>query len=100
MIKDPLRYLLRAWLLTAVVDGAFSGVLAQFFYGSTAVKLFQGVASTVLGKEALDGGAQTALIGLGMHFGVALGWSTVFLVLAMQSARLRRAITSTGGVIG
>ena len=99
MLKDPLRNLVRAWLLTAVVDGTFSGVLAQFFYGSTAVRLFQGVAATLLGKEALNGGAETALIGLGMHFGVALAWSIVFLVLAMRSPRLRREIATTGGVM-
>ncbi len=99
MIKDPIKHLLRAWLLTAVVDGAFSGALAQFFYGSTAVKLFQGVASTVLGKEAMDGGTQTALIGLLMHFGVALGWSTVLLVLAMQSSWIRQRISTSGGML-
>jgi len=91
--------LLRAWLLTAIIDGLFSSVLAQFFYGSTAARLFQGVASTLLGPSAMEGGARTALIGLAMHFGVALGWSTVFLLLYDRVAALRNATTTMAGII-
>src|SRR3954463_2181397 len=91
--------LLRAWLLTALIDGLFSSILAQFFYGSTAVRLFQGVASTLLGPSAMDGGTRTALIGLTMHFGVALAWSTVFLLLYDRSAALRHETTTIGGII-
>jgi hypothetical protein len=91
--------LVRAWLLTAIIDGLFSGVLAQFFYGSTAARLFQGVASTLLGPAAMDGGTRTALVGLAMHFGVALGWSTVFLLAYERVAALRRATAAPGGVI-
>ena len=53
---------LRAGLLTALCDGTFSSVLSVFFYHSTVARLFQGVASTLLGKAALDGGTPTALI--------------------------------------
>ena len=51
------RRLLVAGLLTAVVDGLFSSVLSAAFYGSTVAKLWQGVASTVLGPSAMTGGA-------------------------------------------
>jgi uncharacterized membrane protein YagU involved in acid resistance len=70
-----------------------------FFYGSTVTKLFQGVASTLLGKGAIDGGMRTALIGVVMHVGVAFGWSTVFLVLAMRSRAVRMQLASRSGVI-
>ncbi len=55
--------LLRAGLLTAVADGLFSTVLSVFFYQSTAARLFQGVASTVIGPKAIDGGMTPALLG-------------------------------------
>jgi len=99
MIKDPVSRLIRAWLLTAVIDGSFSGVLSAAFYGSTVARLFQGVASTLLGPRALTGGTQTALIGVLMHFGVALGWSTVFLLLVMNSPWLRRMLVAPFGVL-
>jgi hypothetical protein len=98
-MNDAVRRLVRAWLTTAVVDGIFSSVLAAFFYGSTVQRLWQGVASTVVGPNALTGGTRTVLIGVLMHFGVALGWSAVFLLLATRWASLRRVIAAPAGVV-
>jgi hypothetical protein len=99
MIRDPLSRLLRAGLLTGVTDGLFASVLSVAFYGSTVTRLFQGVASTLLGKEAFDGGTATALRGVLMHFGVAFGWSAVFLLLATRSPWIRRVLTSPYGIV-
>ncbi|HKI03568.1 MAG TPA: hypothetical protein VKK31_16435 [Thermoanaerobaculia bacterium] len=99
MIRNPLSRLVRAGLLTGVIDGLFSSVLSVAFYGSTVTRLFQGVASTLLGKEAFDGGTPTALIGVLMHFGVAFGWSAVFLLLVRRSSWIRRVLTSPYGVV-
>ena len=63
-------------------------------------RLFQGVASTLLGKSAFGGGSRTALIGVLMHFGVAFAWSAIFVILAMFSASIRRVIAFRRGVIG
>jgi hypothetical protein len=98
MIRNPLSRLVLAGLLTGVSDGLFSSILSVAFYGSTVTRLFQGVASTLLGKEALDGGTATALVGVLMHFGVAFGWSAVFLLLVTRSAGIRRVLTSRYGV--
>jgi uncharacterized membrane protein YagU involved in acid resistance len=98
MIRNPLSRLVRAGLLTGVIDGLFSSVLSVAFYDSTVTRLFQSVASALLGKEALEGGTRTALIGVLMHFGVAFGWSAIFLLLAMKSAWLRRVLASRYGI--
>jgi hypothetical protein len=99
MIRDPLSRLARAWLLTAVSDALFSSALSVFAYHSTVARLWQGVASTILGPAALQGGTRTALVGLIMHFGVALAWSTVFLLLAMTWPWLQRIVARPGGVL-
>jgi hypothetical protein len=91
--------LARAWLLTAVVDGLFSSLLVKFAYGSTVTRLWQGVASVPLGPSALDGGVRTALIGVAMHFGVALTWSTVFLILFSGVGALRALTASRFGLV-
>lgn len=91
--------LARAGLLTGLIDGLFSTVLVTFFYGSTATRLWQGVASTLLGRGAFDGGTRTALIGLLMHFGVAFGWSAVFLFAILRAGWVRRLLDSPHGVI-
>ena len=93
-MNSPAARLIRAGLLTGVSDGLFSSVLSVFFYGSTVTRLFQGVASVLLGKEALDGGTSTAAIGLVMHFGVAFEWSAVFLFLVMRLSWIRALLAS------
>ena len=97
--SDRLARLLRAGLLTAVVDGLFSSVLSVAAYGSTVSRLFQGVASVLLGPAALSGGRRTAAIGLLMHFGVAFAWSAVFLFLVLRSRRVRDLLASPLGVV-
>lgn len=99
MTRDPLSRLVRAGLLTGVIDGLFASVLSVAFYGSTVTRLFQNVASTLLGQEAFDGGTSTALIGLLMHFGVAFGWSAVFLLLVTRSPSIRRVLGSRYGAV-
>jgi hypothetical protein len=99
MLSTWLPRLVRAWLLTAVCDGLFSSCLAAFAYGSTVTRLWQGVASVPLGSSAVDGGARTALIGVGLHFCVALAWSTVFLILYTAAPWLRTLTASRSGVL-
>jgi hypothetical protein len=91
--------LLRAGLLTAISDGLFSSVLVVFFYHSTVARLFQGVAGTLIGPRAFDGGAATALLGVAMHIGVAFGWSAVFLFLVLRLSWIRRLVASRYGVL-
>jgi hypothetical protein len=81
------------------VDGLFSSVLNVVAYGSTVSRLFQGVASVLLGREALSGGTPTVVIGVLMHFGVAFAWSAVFLFLVLRSRRVRALLASPYGVI-
>jgi hypothetical protein len=97
--RGGISRLLRAGLLTGVTDGLFSSVLSVVFYHSTVARLFQGVASVLLGRGALDGGTATAGIGLLMHFGVAFGWSTVFLLLFSRSSGIRRLLAAPYGTI-
>lgn len=51
MTRDNLSRLVRAGLLTGIIDGLFPS----------------------LGREALEGGVSTALVGVLMHFGAAFG---------------------------
>ena len=99
MIDRPAHRFLIAGLATAMVDGMFSSVLAAVFYNSTVTRLWQGVASVLLGKGAFEGGMRTVLIGVLMHVGVAFGWSLVFLLLAMRSKWISRVLASPAGAL-
>jgi len=98
-MKADVSRLVRAGLLTAVSDGLFSSVLAAVFYHSTVTRLWQGVASTLLGPEAFNGGTSTALVGVLMHIGVAFGWSAVFLLLVMRLPLIRGLLATPYGML-
>src|SRR4026207_2123461 len=97
--RDLLTRRVVAGLLTGIIDGLFSSVLSIAAYGSTASRLFQGVASVLLGDEAFNGGARTVALGVLMRFGVAFGWSAVFLFLVLRSSWVRGILDSRYGVV-
>lgn len=97
-MRSHVARILRAGLVTGVVDGLWACVLAVGFYGSTFTRLWQGVAATLFGKEALSGGTGAVAIGLVMHFGVALAWSALFVLLVARSEFLQRALRTPAGV--
>jgi hypothetical protein len=97
--RPALSRLVRAGLTTFVVDGLFSSVLVVVFYRSTFSRLWQGVASTLLGPAAFTGGARTTAIGLLMHCGVAFGWSAVFIFGVMRSGWIRRILGTHWGML-
>src|SRR5262249_21495320 len=94
--RSILSRILLAGLVTGVIDGLFASI-QSFFYDSNPERVFQGVASTLLGPSALDGGIRTAAVCVLMHFGVALGWSTVFMLLYESLPRLRSLVQSPLG---
>ena len=96
---DRLKRLLLAGVLTALTDGAFATVQSVFFYGSTFSRLWQGVASVLLGPQAFQGGTRTVVIGLLMHVLVAFTWSAIFLFGVLRSAAVRRVLASPYGVV-
>lgn len=90
--------LLRAGVTTAITDGLFASVLSVFFFGSTISRLWQGVASVLIGPAAFTGGARTAALGMLMHVGVAFGWSAVFIFGVMRSTRVQSIVATRYGV--
>lgn len=99
MNARTLTLLLRTWFTIAIVDFVFASCLSVFAYGSTFSRLWQGVASVVLGTSALQGGTRTVLFGLLLHVCVAFTWSAVFLTLAKSIAPIQRMIATPGGIL-
>jgi len=99
MSRQTLSLLVRTWVTIAIIDGIFASCLSVFAYGSTVTRLWQGVASVVLGPSAMQGGTRTALVGILLHICVAFTWSAVFLTLASNWASLRRLIATPAGIL-
>ena len=97
--REALSRVVCAGLATTIIDGLFSSVLVVVAYGSTFSRLFQGVASTLVGSSALTGGARTTALGVLMHCGVAFGWSALFVLVLMRSGWIRGVLASPYGAV-
>ena len=96
--RGRLAALVRAGLLTAVADGAFAAVMSVILYGGVA-RIFQGVASTLMGRSALTGGLPTAGIGVLMHIGVAFGWAAVYVFALSRLPVVQAVLGSRAGAL-
>jgi hypothetical protein len=94
------RTWLRAWALIAVTDALFATTLPVVAYHQPLGQVWKGVASVLIGPGAMQGHWHMIALGLAMHVCVALLWTTVFLILALMSPRLRRIIATPAGILG
>ena len=83
--------ILTGWLLCGVLDISAACIQSWIQAGRMPPVVFKGVASALWGRAALDAGAGMALVGLAMHFSVALTWTLVFYFLSRRFAWLRTA---------
>jgi NAD-dependent oxidoreductase involved in siderophore biosynthesis len=93
------RAVIPVWLVTAAWDFLCATALSVFGYHTTVAHLWQGVASTVLGPRAVDGGATAVAFGIAVHLAVAFAWSALFVAAARLSPALLRAITTPSGAL-
>jgi integral membrane sensor domain MASE1 len=86
MQKTPTPSLLKAILLGGLL-AALLDILDPivFFYlrnRIAPIRIPQSIASGLLGRAAFSGATHTALIGLALHLGIALAWTTGFVLTA------------------
>jgi hypothetical protein len=78
---DALRAVVLAGSICGVLDGL--SALAVFgYFGAKPARIFQGIASALLGRRALQGGGSAVLAGIALHFLVAFGAAAVYYVLS------------------
>lgn len=93
------RAILVTWAVTALWDFVCATLLSVAAYGSTFSRLWQGVASTVIGPAALSMGGRGVAVGLGLHLLVALTWSTIFVLALDRSSALRHVVSRPDGAV-
>jgi hypothetical protein len=90
----------QAGLAVGVLDGLFAILLfSTWLKLATPMQIFQGIAHALIGPAAFQGGAATGLLGLGMHFGVALSWAGAYAVALHYWSWLARAVSTTTGAL-
>jgi hypothetical protein len=81
----------RALLIGGLTVGVLDGLDALLFFGLRGVppmRLFQGIASGLLGRSAFAGGMTTALLGILLHFFIAFAVVTTYHVAARWLPKL------------
>jgi hypothetical protein len=83
-------------LLLAVIDFVWA-VALSLSYGRPAMSAFRGVATVALAPAWMPKIAPSAMLGVVLHFAVALTWATVYLVLQHRSLWLVRVSSTRRG---
>jgi len=87
--------ILTAGILVGILDGLFAIALyVVALKVTTPVRLFQSIASAVLGPESFQGGLSTAGLGLLLHFTVAHAWSAAYFLALRASSLFRRLVAA------
>ena len=90
----------KAGAVVAALDGSYAIlVYVWILHLTTAARIFQGIASHLIGKGSFDGGAATVALGVALHFTVAYGWTVAYYVALRTFASLRALVSTTGGKV-
>ena len=97
----------RQWgfvLAGGLVAGTLDIVYACVFWALKAdvpvQRILQSVAAGLLGKASFQGGAETAALGLGLHYFIATSMSVVYYLVARRWALLWQRALRYGGAYG
>lgn len=87
-------------LVIAILDGLFP-IIANFnrLGWNAPRRVFQSVAAGVLGKPSFDGGVPTAILGVCLHFTIALIWSSIYALVVRRLSFVQRLTASTVGTL-
>ena len=87
-------------LLAGVLDLTAACISGYLINGIGPVRIFQSIASGLLGRASAEGGATTAFLGIFLHFVIAFGATTVFYFAARRIKFLTRQAIVSGVLYG
>jgi hypothetical protein len=82
--RNAVKAVLWAWLLAGTLDISAAVIFYAHASRVQTMRLLQGIASGVLGDKAFTGAFETAMLGLALHYAIALIWTLVFLVIVRR----------------
>jgi hypothetical protein len=96
----PRRWVLAGGLLAGTLDISYACVFWGLKRSVSPRRIFQSVASGLLGEAAFHGGLPTAVLGLALHFLIATTMAVVFWLAARRWARLASRPLAAGACYG
>lgn len=99
--RGPLQVVLLGGLVVGILDITDAIIFWWVRAGLTPIRIFQGVAAGLLGREAAaSGGLATALLGAALHFSIALSAVTVCYLLGRRIPLIRQQPVLAGAIYG
>lgn len=89
-----------AGLLAGLLDGLDAVVFIGMMSGIPVVRVFQFIASGLIGVRAFDGGGAAAALGVLLHFTIAIGAAATFYLLSRKLPILLRRPLVCGPIYG
>ena len=99
-MTQTVQAILAAALASGALDAAAASLQAAVTLKVKPQRVFQGVASGLLGPRALEPGANTAILGLALHFLIAFIISTIYVLAAQRLPFLLDHPLIAGGLYG
>ena len=78
------RAILTGGLIAGTLDISYALIFSNLYRGTPPIRLLQSVAGGLLGKDTFDGGVPTAVLGLALHFFIALSAATIFNLASLR----------------
>jgi hypothetical protein len=86
-------------LAVGVLDG-LAAVITTLLYGRSPIRMFQGIASGLIGRASTEGGWTTALLGAALHFLIAFIWAAIYNGASLRLPTLIRRAAVWGPIYG
>jgi hypothetical protein len=93
-------YVLAGGLVAGTLDIAYACVFWGLKAGTSPQRIFQSVATGLLGPDSFKGGIATAALGLFFHYFIAISMSVAYYLVARHWAALREKPVSYGAAYG
>jgi hypothetical protein len=87
-------------LVVGILDGLFALIFYGLILGAKPMRIFQSVASGLLGNASFEGGIQTFLLGILLHFVVASCIAAVYYLASLRLPVLIRHAVVCGLIYG
>jgi|SRR5215470_5005938 len=94
-----LEAILYGGLAVGVLDG-LAAVIITILRGGSPARMFQGIASGLIGRASLQGGWATVLLGASLHFLIAFIWTTIFCGASLKLPTLTQRALIWGPIYG
>ena len=98
-LPDAMPLILRIGLIAGTLD-ITDALVFSYFRGATPAMVFQYIASGLIGRRSFQLGWTSVLLGVAIHYFIALTWTAVFYVASRRFAILIRRPVPSGLLYG